>query len=332
MDINKIEWLFYEKRYKFRDYYLNRVISRHITMPLLGKEPHIFYYGGKILHSADWANNRIIDFINGDKPFMASRFGNTELNNLNAYMQKVILGESEDNYTFATEWWENLYNLSGFFPKDISLQKRFAELIYSSSAETDLLGVWNRPMEDYYLKTNMNNAQITALRWMEPWYGSVPWTSALKGKKVLVIHPFEESIKKQYENRKKIFKDERLLPDFNLYTLKAVQTLGNVSDKRFETWFDALDYMYQEAMKRDFDVAIIGCGAYGMPLAAMIKKAGRKAIHMGGVTQCLFGIKGKRWINSPIDKKIPINENWIFPSENETPEGARNVEDACYWK
>lgn len=47
------------------------------------------------------------------------------------------------------------------------------------------------------------------------------------------------------------------------------------------------------AMKINFDTAIIGCGAYGMPLAAQIKNAGRQAIHLGGAVQLLFGIKGE---------------------------------------
>jgi hypothetical protein len=114
--------------------------------------------------------------------------------------------------------------------------------------------------------------------------------------------------------------------------LKAVQTIGDNNEFGFDTWFDALKYMYDEAMKRDFDVVIIGCGEYGMPLAAMLKKAGKKAIHLGGVTQCLFGIKGSRWVNSPIDKKIPMNDYWIYPDESETPSGAQNVEGGCYWK
>ena len=45
-------------------------------------------------------------------------------------------------------------------------------------------------------------------------------------------------------------------------------------------------------MKFDFDVALIGCGAYGFPLAAKLKTAGKQAIHLGGVLQALFGIKG----------------------------------------
>ena len=44
----------------------------------------------------------------------------------------------------------------------------------------------------------------------------------------------------------------------------------------------------------EFDVAIIGCGAYGLPLAVEAKRMGKQAIHMGGATQVLFGIKVNR--------------------------------------
>lgn len=43
-----------------------------------------------------------------------------------------------------------------------------------------------------------------------------------------------------------------------------------------------------EALKFDFDVAIIGCEAYGFPLAARLKRAGKIVVHMGGATQILF--------------------------------------------
>lgn len=38
----------------------------------------------------------------------------------------------------------------------------------------------------------------------------------------------------------------------------------------------------------DFDVCIIGCGAYGLPLAAFVKRMGKQAIHLaGGTNYCL---------------------------------------------
>ena len=107
---------------------------------------------------------------------------------------------------------------------------------------------------------------------------------------------------------------------------RAVQTIAGNKDPRFNNWFEALDLMYNEAMSKDFDVAIIGCGAYGFPLAAKLKAAGKIAIHMGGATQYLFGVTGARWGKSKL-----VNENWIRPFPEERPEGYKTVEDGCYW-
>ena len=121
-----------------------------------------------------------------------------------------------------------------------------------------------------------------------------------------------------------------MLPAFqSLQTIKAVQTIASQTSE-YKDWFAALDYMKAEIDKKDFDIAIIGCGAYGFPLAAHVKRKGKKAIHLGGPTQMLFGIKGKRWIDNPNFNEI-INEHFIFPNESDKVPNANKVEGACYW-
>ena len=88
--------------------------------------------------------------------------------------------------------------------------------------------------------------------------------------------------------------------------------------------------MKKQVDAMDFDIAILGCGAYGLPLAAHIKRIGKKAVHMGGASQILFGIRGKRWEDHPVISKL-FNEHWARPDENETPTNSKNVEDGCYW-
>ena len=83
-------------------------------------------------------------------------------------------------------------------------------------------------------------------------------------------------------------------------------------------------------MRIDFDTAIIGCGAYGLPLAAKLKAAGKQAIHMGGATQILFGVKGRRWVDNP-RAGLTFNEEWVYPLESETPKNCNVVENHCYW-
>lgn len=166
---------------------------------------------------------------------------------------------------------------------------------------------------------------------LEPYLHTNPWSIVLENKKILVIHPFNKTIESQYNNKREfLFSDERVLPIFkSLETIKAVQTIaGNATS--FNDWFEALEYMKSEIDKKDFDIAIIGCGAYGFPLAAHVKRIGKKAIHLGGATQMLFGIKGKRWIENPKFTSI-INKHFVLPSEEDKVVDAEKVENGCYW-
>jgi glycine/D-amino acid oxidase-like deaminating enzyme len=99
---------------------------------------------------------------------------------------------------------------------------------------------------------------------------------------------------------------------------------------RFPTWFDALDWMCGEISRTDFDVAIIGAGAYGLPLAAHCKRIGRKAIHLGGASQLMFGIRGRRWDAWEYYQRL-ANEHWTRALPEETPRNAQIIEGATYW-
>ena len=86
--------------------------------------------------------------------------------------------------------------------------------------------------------------------------------------------------------------------------------------------------MIKELQIHEFDVCLIGCGAYGLPIAAAVKKMGKQAIHIGGSLQLLFKIKGKRWVNR-VDYEF--DKSWISPLTEDIPSQASKVEDACYW-
>lgn len=329
---DKTEWKLYEARWKVRDLYFDKILRQHFLEKYFGREPKMYLYAGKRLHTVKQTNQIIYHALMGDKPFMAARFGNTEIWVAACVLRERICGKSEENSRNFDKWFGRLCTGAGFFPDEADLAGRFADVLLDACSETDLLAMWHRRMEDYIIKHYIPDCKITYLRWLEPWYCSDhPWTEALAGKNVLVIHPFEASIRSQYEKRKEIFPGNKILPDFNLKVLKALQTSAGEKDARFRDWFEALDYMYEEALKIDFEVAIIGCGAYGMPLAARLKRAGKKVIHLGGATQILFGIKGRRWVESKVDR-VPFNDSWVYPQKEETPQDASIVETGCYWE
>lgn len=309
-------------RWKYMFMWFWRKVRRKVfKTPIILKR-----YAGKPVMSIEETERGLFEWIISGRSFMAARLGGTELNALINYEKK-----GPKSLSFKNKAMHLLVNYSGFFPDDPEQLDKFCAAMHISCKSLDMLGVWNNYMEDYFVSRYCNKCLIAQLQGLEPWYAQKPWTAALKGKRVLVIHPFEKTIQSQYKRREKIFPGTDILPEFReLYTLKAVQTIAGKNDERFHDWFEALDWMLQEALKYDFELAIIGCGAYGFPLAARIKEAGRQAVHMGGATQLLFGIKGKRWDVHPVISGL-YNDYWVRPDESERPKGAESVEDGCYW-
>ena len=302
-------------------YYINAV-SRRVVKDNIFKQK----YCKKIL-SDNEGNARIKELIESGKPFMVARFGGNEIRALADVIYERgggKLGGLSKRSRFK------LVNQAGFFPDDKEMIYRFADEYIEAAKQVDLLGVWNMFMQGEITRRYLPDSEYCELRSIEPYYYNNPWSKSLEGKKVLVIHPFADTIACQYEKKDKLFDNKDILPQFELQTIQAVQTIAGTKDERFNTWFDALQYMYDEAMKKDFDIALIGCGAYGFPLAAKIKKAGKQAIHMGGSLQILFGIKGKRWDNHEIIGKM-YNDAWVRPGEKEKVLGSAVVENSCYW-
>lgn len=286
----------------------------------------------------------VYDKIMSGKPLMIARFGSIECDvcenvRYTFYKKrsnwKFICWKGQPN--FINPYVVPLFSKNaGFFPSDdIEALKRFYHLMVECMSQVDVLNSWCYNEADF--KDELKNAIKVDRERMTPLLTKQPWTRALKGKKVLVIHPFADTIIKQYSRRKKIFpNDIDILPEFDLKVMKAIQTAGGAQSK-FKDWFEALEYMKNEMDSYDYDICLIGCGAYGFPLAAHAKRNGKQAIHLGGVLQLLFGIKGKRWetVNEYLDEypytKTYYNEFWVRPSADETPVNAMGVEGSCYW-
>jgi len=255
---------------------------------------------------------------------MIARFGATEIKAvlypgwprvLRSIMKKRVFG--------------NMETLSGFFPATEDAIRKFSELMIEDMKLLDVLGSWR--FEEAFLLKYFASSKRVRLRQFEPYFQEEPWSEVLQNKKVLVVHPFNTTIESQYrDNRQVLFKDKRVLPEFKtLETIKAVQTIAG-NHQNFADWFSALSFMKGEINKKDFDVAIIGCGAYGFPLAAHVKRMGKKAVHLGGPTQLLFGIKGRRWLELKEFRTI-INDYFVRPAGSDVPENSGKVEGGCYW-
>lgn len=278
----------------------------------------------------DSVSRLIRGMIEASRPAMLARFGSNELacvvNHLGVHADRHdVIGYIRGR---SPPWWwneriiEQMGACAGFFPTDVPAVERFCMLMLAESPLVDVLGSW-RP-EEQWLSPWLTGARRVQLRYFDPFHAQTPWTLALTGRRVLVVHPFEKTIRAQYARRARIF-PSGLLPDFTLLTIPAVQSSA-LERVEFPDWFAALDSMKRAMDREDYDVALIGCGAYGFPLAAHAKRQGKIGFHIGGSLQLLFGILGKRWEGAAF-----VNEHWVRPAPEETPRQARVVENACYW-
>ena len=292
----------------------------------------------KMFSVKDFANELIYTALMEDKPTMIARIGSNELRCLTNYLGVRHPERYKNPRSFIKSqtpayWWEDsmLHQMqtgAGFFPARIDMIERFCELMIKDMPAVDILGSWLK--EESFFKGQLEGSKKVMLEDLEPFFSIKHWTAALKDKKVLVIHPFAETIESQYKKREKLF-DTSLLPAFELKTIKAIQSIAGEKTP-FNDWFEALEHMKDAISATDFDICILGCGAYGFPLAAHVKSMGKKAVHLGGVAQLLFGIKGSRWETYLVYPYANMyNEYWVRPSDKEKPANASKVEGACYW-
>lgn len=298
--------------------------------------------------SAQESSDLIFNALSSDEPCMVARYGSTELYCLSNYLGVQRGWRNAIGFIKGTEepwWWavervQNMRDYSGFFPINEKSIIDFCKMMLEDTSQLDILASW-LPKEKN-LDSVIESKKKIFLPFLEPWYSDNPWTRALEGQRVVIVHPFSEQIEMQYyEHRKELFDNPEILPVFSLRTVRAVQSLGGCNDNGFRTWFEALDWMKNEIDKADYDICLIGCGAYGFPLAAYVKRSGKKAVHMGGALQLLFGIEGNRWEdpmygvrewNLPEGSYLKMfNEHWVKPAPETRPANAQQVEGACYW-
>ena len=175
-----------------------RYCGRRIAYKLGKKE----YLPDGSLSLADF-NKYLHDRVASDAPLMVARFGSQE-----ARATAWALGVERGYDKAIPEYVQKRMAIGpGFFPADNENIKRFGDVMVKSSARLDSLAYWDSFMQEYLLEEICpKNVVTTYLENLEPYrYQSAPWSKALEGKKVLVVHPFASTIEKQYAKREMLF-------------------------------------------------------------------------------------------------------------------------------
>ena len=271
------------------------------------------------------------------------------------YIIPRIAGE-ENNFAFFTRMMETgqipkndqndqllryhiLKNNAGVNMTSFESAKKYSDLYFKSFEHCEMYSVWEPWGAVYraiqhshdYVTTTFQKEKIWAFTFDIYHFLHNSWTQALRGKRLLIISPFEDSMKKKINNRKKIYGVD-LFPECEFVFIKPPQTQGTQESREFDVELEDF-YKRLDEVKDDFDVALCSCGGYGNLVCDYIySEMNKSAIYVGGVLQMYFGIYGSRWIRERQDiMRIHLNEHWSRPTNDEKPKDFQKVEGSCYW-
>ena len=266
----------------------------------------------------------ISDMIKNNPSFFIGRMTGIEADALGALVGKGCVPEHLRNL---------LQQNTGFYCKSDAFDDVLAKwcaLYLKALRSCDLLFRLEFPTWDGLVSAHYDKIYVFSCAHLHT------WMPALEGKKVLVVSPFAESIRIQFPKRNDLFttgaQDNFEYPRFDLQILECPNTIKGNDPFPHDNWVETFEAMCRKMDKIDFDLAILGCGSYGMPLAHYAKTIGRSSIYAGAYTQVMFGIKGRRWDIDGNPHRSYWNEHWKWPEESETPKNANKVENSCYWK
>jgi hypothetical protein len=218
--------------------------------------------------------------------------------------------------------------------------KKYSELYLSAFNNCEIYANWS-PFDAVYnsikfsheIIDNMFSIKQTVYACVFDIYHfiySQPWTTALAGKRILIISAFADSINEKIPIRKEIYGID-LFPDCEILTIKPPQTQGKEPSEDFEIEFNMFTKKLEEISDK-YDVALVSCGGYGNLVCDYIYKKGKSAIYVGGVLQMYWGILGTRWFNDRADViRLFLNKSWSRPKDTEKPSNHNNIEGSCYW-
>lgn len=302
---------------------------------LYKRQPPLDKVGGVSVVSNPKAQEAIADAILQKRAYAAGRLGTVEGDLLH---WKIL----HPNLLFPSSLLRNGKTLAGVFPPTQANARQFVEAYLEEVKNLDFLGVRNKDFFSGYFKMESHVVEKTlpktlgTIDSLSPLGEDSSWVEALRGKRILVVHPFAKTILAQYElNRRDLFPNPNWLPEFNLQVYTPFQTAGEDNPQvKPLNWLEALNAMIDDISKLSFDVALVSAGAYGLPLATAIKQMGRVGIHIGGVLQLFFGIRGGRWdaVSSQYEALSKYHSNsWVRPTKDETPTWNKSVEGGAYW-
>jgi hypothetical protein len=276
----------------------------------------------------------LIERSQNTKPFFIGRVPQVEVNAIVAYKINNI----------QNDMISDLSNNAGIHTTSLESFKDYVNEYEEAYTKCTAIAIWNKNTvmynenkygQEYISQKTPMIPKISALA-LEPYYylnKEHNWMSSLKGKSILVIHPFMESMKKQVLHLNNLFNNIPWFEDCTLHFIKPPLTLaGNHENKDWQYHYEKLQNEVNNMYKTThIDLALVACGGYGMLISSHIHtKLNGSVMYIGGALQIFFGIFGKRWLTNQDILKY-ITDDWIRPIKTDKPANFTKVEKGCYW-
>jgi hypothetical protein len=268
--------------------------------------------------------------LEADKPFYVGRIAGVELK-IAYYVQNNMVKEYQNEL-------ESLERNAGIYTKDEESLRAYTSQLIQSYDHCTVIAEWEKRGgvysfhglgQELITRRTPHIPKIDALA-LEPYYYDDSWMSALRGKRILIIHPFVQTIQKQIKHISELFPKREWFQDCTFVCLSPPVTLaGNHRGKDWREHYGS--FLETLNQTEEFDVALVAAGGYGMLISDYIYTTLQKSVlYIGGALQIFFGIIGKRWFEN---KKIleMVNDDWVRPSSSEKPPNCIQVEKGCYW-
>ena len=230
---------------------------------------------------------------------------------------------------------ERLFHTAGVFPVRRDIYQRWAGVYREAVRELDFVAQWQPPgsfldaYEQAFLNRDLPKAVRGSFVGLEP--VGAAWLRPLAELRWLVVSPFCETIKSQLPKLSLLNVFHGVGPDRLAEAARSCRfvpcpQLPYMVPPMHRDWFEGVEELKKAMTKQEFDVAIIGAGAWSLPLAAHAKTLGKIGLHLGGTLNLLFGIRGGRF-----DDRGFYNDHWIRPVNSERPSNFGLMEKGAYW-
>lgn len=230
---------------------------------------------------------------------------------------------------------------AGVFPDSDEFVTHCGSAFMQSLAQMDFLAAHHSPLVDRVLARLDRQPSVIGFNDLEP-NRSLPYDAMdcylpnLQDRRVLIITtPADLLVQRATPEVFTAVWKSTGCPWFRPASVEAL-SFTSVFDptvsERFDSSLELESSICSDVATRDFDIALVGASAMGIPIVRRVKEMGKVGLSLGGHLQVLFGVQGRRWRDDQAWQRAYWNNSWVdMPTDVYPRRRGWVVDDGAYW-